>query len=141
FLFIRTLPGLLRETQLPSRIYWELKNWWLRMVVLNARSEDKLRGVADEINASGGDVAIAVGDVSKEEDCKKMVDVAVETFGGLHVAFNNAGVFMAALFSEITEDMTSKIFDINLKSLVFCFKYQIPAMAKSGNKGSIIVDS
>ena len=34
-------------------------------VVLNARREDKLRGVADEIKASGGDVAIAVGDVSK----------------------------------------------------------------------------
>ena len=49
----------------------------------------------------------------------------METFGGLHVAFNNAGVFMAALFSEITEDMASKIFDINLKSLVFCFKYQV----------------
>ncbi|CAM9781072.1 unnamed protein product [Ascophyllum nodosum] len=70
-----------------------------------------------------------------------MVEVAVETFGGLHVAFNNAGVFMTAPFSKITEDMTSKVFDINLKSLVFCFKYQIPAMAKSGNKGSIIVDS
>ncbi|CAM9781002.1 unnamed protein product [Ascophyllum nodosum] len=109
-------------------------------VVLNARSEDKLRSVADEIKASGGDVAIAVGDVSKEEDCKKMVEVAVETFGGLHVAFNNAGIVMTAPFSEITEDMASKVFDINLKSLVFCFKYQIPAMAKSGNKGSIIVD-
>ncbi|CAN0276227.1 unnamed protein product [Ascophyllum nodosum] len=70
-----------------------------------------------------------------------MVDVAVETFGGLHIAFNNAGVFMGAPFSEVTEDMASMIFDINLKSLVFCFKYQIPAMAKSGNKGSIIVDS
>ncbi|CAM9780933.1 unnamed protein product, partial [Ascophyllum nodosum] len=89
----------------------------------------------------GGDVAIAVGDVSKEEDCKKMVEVAVETFGGLHVAFNNAGIVMTAPFSEITEDMASKVFDINLKSLVFCFKYQISAMAKSGNKGSIIVNS
>ena len=38
---------------------------YANQVVLNARSEDKLRGVADEINASGGDVAIAVGDVSK----------------------------------------------------------------------------
>ena len=34
-------------------------------VVLNARSEDKLKGATDEIKASGGDVAIAVGDVSK----------------------------------------------------------------------------
>ena len=56
-----------------------------------------------------------------------MVDVAVEIFGGLHIAFNNAGVFMGAPFSEVTEDMASMIFDINLKSLVFCFKYQVRA--------------
>ena len=49
----------------------------------------------------------------------------METFGGLHVAFNNAGIVMTAPFSEITEDMASKVFDINLKSLVFCFKYQV----------------
>ncbi|CAN0276286.1 unnamed protein product [Ascophyllum nodosum] len=73
-----------------------------------------------------------------------MVDVAVETFGGLHIAFNNAGVFMGAPFSEVTEDMASMIFDINLKSLVFCFKYQLPRdRDQAGPRGtvSIIVDS
>ena len=54
-----------------------------------------------------------------------MVDVALEAFGGLHVAFNNAGVFLAAPFADITEDVVSKLIDINLKSLVFCFKYQV----------------
>lgn len=62
---------------------------------------------------------------SQEADCKNMVDAAVNKFGGLHVAFNNAGMFMATPFAEATEEMTSAIFDTNLKSLVFCFKYQV----------------
>ena len=49
----------------------------------------------------------------------------METFGALHVAFNNAGIFLAAPFVDMTDDMASKILDINLKSLVFCFKYQV----------------
>ena len=54
-----------------------------------------------------------------------MVDAAVETFGGLHVAFNNAGIFAAATFADVTEDSLSKLVDVNFKSLVFCFKYQV----------------
>ncbi|CAM9223409.1 unnamed protein product [Laminaria digitata] len=70
-----------------------------------------------------------------------MVDAAVEKFGGLHVAFNNAGTLSMGTFAEITEEEMTKMIDVNFKSLVFCFKYQIPAMAKCGNKGSIIVNS
>ncbi|CAM9223256.1 unnamed protein product [Laminaria digitata] len=70
-----------------------------------------------------------------------MVDAAVEAFGGLHVAFNNAGIYKASKFADMTEDVMSQMVDVNFKSLVFCFKYQIPAMAKCGDKGSIIVNS
>eukprot|EP00904_Undaria_pinnatifida_P012051 jgi/Undpi1/7977/HiC_scaffold_24.g10449.m1 len=110
-------------------------------VVLSARTEDKLSAVAEEIKAEGGEAVVVVGDVSKEADCKRMVDAAVERFGGLHVAFNNAGTIGKGTFAEITEESASKMIDVNFKSLVFCFKYQIPAMAKCGRKGSIIVDS
>ena len=54
-----------------------------------------------------------------------MVDVAVEKFGGLHVAFNNAGVFETGTFADITEDALDKLVNINFKSLVYCFKYQV----------------
>lgn len=54
-----------------------------------------------------------------------MVDAAVERFGGLHVAFNNAGTIGKGTFAEITEESASKMIDVNFKSLVFCFKYQV----------------
>lgn len=53
-----------------------------------------------------------------------MVDAAVGKFGGLHVAFNNAGTFAMRTFADITEDLMSKLLDTNFKSLVYCFKYQ-----------------
>lgn len=54
-----------------------------------------------------------------------MVDEALSKFGGLHVVFNNAGTFAAAPLAEMTEEMTDSILNINLKALVFCFKYQV----------------
>eukprot|EP00903_Cladosiphon_okamuranus_P008986 g8596.t1 len=111
-------------------------------VVLAARREDKLQEVADEIRSAGGEAVVVVGDVSTETDCKKIVDTAVDTFGGLHVAFNNAGVFRTALFADITEESLDASLNVNVKSLAFCFKYQIPAMAAtSEGKGSIIVNT
>ncbi|CAM9389804.1 unnamed protein product [Ectocarpus sp. 4 AP-2014] len=71
-----------------------------------------------------------------------MVDTAIEKFGGLHVAFNNAGVFRAVPFADITEDTIDDLLNINVKSLAWCFKYQIPAMkSTAGGKGSIIVNT
>ncbi|CAN0502222.1 unnamed protein product, partial [Scytosiphon promiscuus] len=54
-----------------------------------------------------------------------MVDAAVEKFGGLHVAFNNAGTFAVGTFADITEESMNKMLDVNFKSLVYCFKYQV----------------
>jgi NAD(P)-dependent dehydrogenase (short-subunit alcohol dehydrogenase family) len=61
-------------------------------VVLAARSEDDLRAVARQIEAKGGQARIAVGDVSRQEDCQWMVDKALQAFGRLDAVVNNAGV-------------------------------------------------
>ncbi|CAM9674193.1 unnamed protein product, partial [Hapterophycus canaliculatus] len=111
-------------------------------VVVAARREEKLKEVVGEIESAGGEAVFVVGDVSKEADCKKMVDTAIEKFGRLHVAFNNAGIFRSTTFADITEGDVDDILRVNVKSLAFCFKYQIPAMAESAEgKGSIIVCS
>lgn len=71
-------------------------------------------------------MTIIIVAISPQEDvCKNMVDNAVETFGGLHVAFNNHGVAEICGFVDITEEQTSSVINTNLKSLVFCFKYQV----------------
>lgn len=63
--------------------------------------------------------------VVQEEDCKRMVDTAIDSFGGLHVAFNNHGILWFGHYTTTSEEDVTKTLDINLKSLVFCFKYQV----------------
>lgn len=55
-----------------------------------------------------------------------MVDItAVEKFGALHVAFNNAGVAKFSSSADITEDVIDANLNINARSLAWCFKYQV----------------
>jgi len=61
-------------------------------VVLNARNEEALRQVTDEINAEGGEAIYVVGDVGKFDDVQKIADEAIRRFGGFDTWVNNAGV-------------------------------------------------
>jgi NAD(P)-dependent dehydrogenase (short-subunit alcohol dehydrogenase family) len=103
--------------------------------------------VADFNEESGAAVAAELGDratfvradVSNAADCEAMVAHAVATFGGLHVLYNNAGVFPAddggAL--ETPESTWDRVMQINLKGVWLGCKAGIPAMVDSGG-GSII---
>lgn len=67
-----------------------------------------------------------------------MVKKAVETYGALHIACNNAGIggAMAPTADQSIEDW-KRVIDVNLNSVFYCMKYQIPEMLKAG-KGSIV---
>src|SRR3954469_12146107 len=60
-------------------------------VVLAARNEDALRQLENEINSSGGQAAYVAADVGKEEDVKRIADVAINRFGGFDTWINDAG--------------------------------------------------
>jgi NAD(P)-dependent dehydrogenase (short-subunit alcohol dehydrogenase family) len=92
-----------------------------------------------EIVDGGGIASAFAADVSKAKDAEAMVRFAEETYGGLHVAFNNAGVFHPddESVTTTTEDIWDFVIDVNLKGVFFGCKYQIPALLRSGG-GSII---
>ncbi|MBA3534182.1 MAG: glucose 1-dehydrogenase [Ardenticatenales bacterium] len=91
------------------------------------------------IESSGGKAIYTHADVSKAADCKQMVRAAEETFGGLHVLFNNAGIMHSrdddALSTE--EDVWDLTMAINLKGVFLGCKHGIPALRRAGG-GSII---
>ena len=111
-------------------------------LVVIARRADKLRALADEIVAAGGKAIALVGDVKDEMVAKKGVELAIEHFGGLDIAFNNAGTLgpMGDLDGISAEDWRDTI-DTNLTSAFFCAKYQIPAMLVRGNASLIFTSS
>ncbi len=79
-----------------------------------------------------------MGDVKDEACAKKAIELAVEHFGGLDIAFNNAGT-MGALGNvfNISNDGWHDTIDTNLTSAFFCAKYQIPEMLK--RKGASLI--
>lgn len=89
--------------------------------------------------AEGLDVRFTPADVSREADCRAMVAFAEDTFGGLHVLYNNAGVFPEADHSvtDTDEAVWDRVLAVNVKGVYLACKYGIPAMLRSGG-GSIV---
>ncbi len=110
-------------------------------VVLAARRKDLLDQVAEDILTAGGDVTVVAGDVRSQSYAKVVVDHAVETFGGLDVAFNNAGTLGdTSPIPDMSPENWRNVLDVNLTSAFYAAKYQIPAMVRRGG-GSLIFTS
>jgi dehydrogenase/reductase SDR family protein 7B len=105
-------------------------------LVLFARSADKLSEVASSLEKMGVQVLRVVGDVSREEDCRRLVDQALEKFGAIDVLINNAGQSMRALFETADLQVIRQLMDINFWGTVYCTKFALPELIKS--KGSLV---
>lgn len=85
----------------------------------------------------GGNVLFVKADASSAEDNKKIVEVAIENFGALHIAVNNAGIGGdSKTVSDYPIESWNKVININLNGVFYGMHYQIPEIAKVG--GSII---
>ncbi|MCS5663058.1 MAG: SDR family oxidoreductase [Flavobacteriales bacterium] len=105
-------------------------------VVLAARSGEKLQELAKKISGYGVEVLAVVADVSKEEDCKKLVDEALVKFGRIDVLVNNAGISMRATFADLDISVLKKVMDVNFWGTVYCTRYAIASILE--NKGSVV---
>lgn len=107
-------------------------------VSLVGRREAKLNDAVAEISSAGGRALALTGDVSKPDDVKRAVARTVEEFGALHHAVNNAGIsgdFTPLV--DMTPDQWQRTIDIDLSSLFYGIKYEIPAILLAGG-GSIV---
>lgn len=102
---------------------------------------DAAQAVADEIKAAGGQAAAFQQDTSVAEQCEAAVAFAVETFGGLHYAVNNAGIGgKAAPSGELEPKDWDLVIRINLDGVQYGMRYQIPEMLKAGAQECAIVN-
>jgi NAD(P)-dependent dehydrogenase (short-subunit alcohol dehydrogenase family) len=90
------------------------------------------------IEKAGGRALTLVADVRRSEEVKAALDQTVEVFGGLDVAFNNAGVEQkGAPLAELSEDEWDGVLDINLRGVFLCMKHEIPLLLQRGG-GAIV---
>jgi NAD(P)-dependent dehydrogenase (short-subunit alcohol dehydrogenase family) len=108
-------------------------------VVVSGRREREGQETSNLIRAAGGDGLFVKSDVSKSSDVQSLVQKTVEKFGGLDIAFNNAGIEgkWVPLIEQSLEDWDAVI-DINLKGTWLCLKYEIQQMLKQGGGGTIV---
>lgn len=110
-------------------------------LVLVARREAALAELAAEISAAGGEAALVAGDVAEEATAVAAVKMAVERFGGLDIAFNNAGTMGEnAPLAGLSLENWRHVLDVNLTSAFLAARYQVLAMLERGG-GSLIFTS
>ncbi|MGZ4778513.1 MAG: SDR family NAD(P)-dependent oxidoreductase, partial [Thermoanaerobaculia bacterium] len=109
-----------------------------KVVVVDLK-KDTAQQTVDEVRKAGGQAAAFGADVSKWNDAEAMVKFAEETYGGLNIAFNNAGVFLADddSVTNTSEKIWNTVIDVNLKGVFLGCKFEIPALLRAGG-GSII---
>ena len=105
-------------------------------VVMAARRSEELERIAADIRNAGGSVAFAACDVTKEEECKHLMEVAVEAFGGIDILICNAGLSMRALFDDCDLKVLHRLMDVNFWGTVNCTKYALKWLQQS--KGSLV---
>lgn len=94
--------------------------------------------VACLIQEAGGEAIFVRCDVSRAAEVDSMIQKAVETYGRLDCAFNNAGIEgEVAPLAECTEENWDRVIDVNLKGVWLCMKYEIRQMLEQGG-GSVV---
>lgn len=97
--------------------------------------------VAKEITDDGGVASAFQQDTAVKDDSEKAVRFAVETYGALHLAVNNAGIGgKAAPAGEVDLEDWDKVIGINLNGVLYGMRYQIPEMLKAGAEQCAIVN-
>jgi NAD(P)-dependent dehydrogenase (short-subunit alcohol dehydrogenase family) len=99
------------------------------------------------IKEAGGEASFVCCDVSKDHDVRTMVETAVDRYGRLDFAFNNAGIgpdgkrVPVVDIVDMPEELWDRTIDINLKGVFLCLKYEMRQMIKQGSGGAIVSTS
>ena len=90
------------------------------------------------IKKAGGDASFVKTDVSNPEDCEALVKTTIRIHGRLDMAFNNAGIGGEMNpIADMSVEGWLKVINVNLNSVFYCMKYELPEMLKQGH-GSIV---
>src|SRR5690606_22344953 len=106
-------------------------------LVLAARRREPLQRLEEEIAQAGGEVVAVTGDVAVAADAEGFVETALDRYGRLDGAFNNAGMNQYGRLDDVSEEEFDRIMAVNVKGTWLCLRAQLRAMRPAG-AGSIV---
>ena len=106
-------------------------------VVVNDINEDMASETVTLIEDQGGRALAITADIASDEDSRRLISETIKQCGGLHVLYNNAGIFLDGDGSLPEPDIWERTLRVNLTGTYLCCRHAIPEMIKGGG-GSII---
>ena len=107
-------------------------------VIVSDIDEKGAQETVASIKKAGGDASFVKTDVSNPEDCEALVKTTIRIYGRLDMAFNNAGIGGEMNpIADMSVEGWLKVINVNLNSVFYCMKYELPEMLKQGH-GSIV---
>ena len=97
------------------------------------RSQDRLYNL--QVQYSHHLMHTMVADISRYEDCRSFINSTIETFGGIDILINNAGISMRALLKDVEIDVIKRVMDVNFYGTVYCTKLALESIIE--RKGTI----
>lgn len=114
-------------------------------LVLVARSEARLAEIVGAINDEGGEAIHVVADVGREEDVRRVADVAIDRFGRIDTWVNDAGVAIYGRLDDVSDADNRRLFDTNFWGVVYGSLVALPHLRRNGgaliNLGSEVSDA
>ncbi len=98
------------------------------------RNADKLQVLKQQY--SSDNLLTVTADVSHYDDCKKFIDTTIQTFGGIDILINNAGISMRALLKDADVDVIKKVMQVNFDGTIHCTKLALNTIIE--RKGTIV---
>jgi NAD(P)-dependent dehydrogenase (short-subunit alcohol dehydrogenase family) len=107
-----------------------------RLALVDVHAEH-LRQLADSLEGSGCEILQVITDVSNKEQVRRLFEQVKETFGGIDVLVNNAGIIRDNLIGNISEQDWDQVLDVNLKGAFLCCQAVFPTL-RSQRSGKIV---
>ncbi len=115
----------------------ELAKQGASVVVHYSHSEAGARQTVSAIQNEGGKAGAIQGDLRSVDECRRVVEEAAETLGGLDILVNNSGVTRALDFLDTSQETYDEVFDLNIRGYFFCAQQAVPHLLRKG-EGSIL---
>jgi len=109
-------------------------------VALSGRREEPLREVKSAVEALGGSAIVVPGDVTKREDCQRLIDDTLTAFGSIYSVFANAGYGQEAPVHEMADDAIRAMFETNFYGTLNTIRPAIPHMIRR-HEGHVLICS
>lgn len=110
-------------------------------LVITARRQGRLAELEAAVQTAGGKAVSLLGDATEEDTARRVVDLAVQTFGSLDILINNVGIGNYKNLAETSVEEYDEMMDTNMRSTFLFTRYAVPVMIKQGSGTILMISS